>query len=101
MRDNVTNFENFDPKISSNRYTYHDDDPSTYIYQAIQDLIRSRQNKEKSDDDKQCVICMDKPKEYACIPCGHLSLCGQCKDRFDYRCPLCRRDCDSVIKIYQ
>ena len=66
-----------------------------HIYQAIQKLTSER------NPNKECVICMDGAKEYACVPCGHLCLCVQCKDRFDYQCPLCRIECDYVIKVYQ
>lgn len=51
------------------------------------------------EDDKICIICFDKPKEYAIIPCGHLCTCAGCSEKLR-NCPVCRRPKQSVIRIY-
>jgi hypothetical protein len=47
----------------------------------------------------ECVICLDAPREYCLIPCGHLSVCEMCADfqsffdkktRLFDECPTCR-----------
>ena len=49
--------------------------------------------------DNECVICMDKKREYICIPCGHYCLCRNCKNRMKGKCPVCRRKCQ-IIKVF-
>ncbi len=46
----------------------------------------------------KCVVCMDKPTQYACIPGGHHCLCETCKDMIDNKCPICMTTC-TVFKI--
>jgi len=52
----------------------------------------------------ECVICMENPKDFLCIPCGHRALCGQCSQRIldepISMCPVCRKKVDDIIKIY-
>jgi len=51
--------------------------------------------------ERECVVCMAEQRSYACIPCGHLCLCGKCKDElFDKTCPICQQKYDCFIKIY-
>lgn len=52
----------------------------------------------KAKEADECVICMDKDAAYACVPCGHLSLCGDCKN-LD-KCPICRTPVRSMLKIF-
>ena len=52
-----------------------------------------------TEDDKLCIICFDKLKEYAIVPCGHLCTCGDCSERLR-NCPVCRRPKQSVIRIF-
>ena len=50
-----------------------------------------------------CAVCMDKPNEYAVVPCGHKCLCEDCVEavRQTQRiCPMCRRDFQDIIKIF-
>ena len=66
---------------------------------------KDKGKEEKDDDDEddeanECVICMDGKKEYLCIPCGHLCLCGTCKDGIK-QCPMCRADNVTVIKLFK
>lgn len=37
-----------------------------------------------------CVVCMDRPRCYAFLPCGHISCCEECTKSLD-QCPLCRQ----------
>eukprot|EP01084_Bolivina_argentea_P104772 187585_1 len=67
------------------------------------DVSDNQQNDEQSiikeKNESECVICMDKPPSYACIPCGHYAVCENCKDNIK-QCPLCMAKC-TVVRIYK
>lgn len=52
--------------------------------------------KEKEAD--ECVVCMDGLAVFACVPCGHLCLCDDCKV-LD-KCPMCRVKVQYTMKIF-
>jgi len=59
---------------------------------------------QKSDklepDINSCSVCMDGPKKYAFVKCGHLCICETCKKLMNNnKCPICRMAGD-VIKIF-
>ena len=51
-----------------------------------------------------CVICMDKLKNHALVPCGHLCLCRDCtsilRRQDGARCPICRTEITSALEIF-
>eukprot|EP01084_Bolivina_argentea_P150664 263082_1 len=60
-------------------------------------------NKDKNNEieiEDECVVCMDKKKEYLCVPCGHLCVCVDCKDSVK-QCPMCRKVSTTVIKLFK
>lgn len=51
-----------------------------------------------------CVICMDAGKDWLCIPCGHLAMCGQCIAQVwaqTRRCPICKQPIRKVMQVYR
>lgn len=48
----------------------------------------------------ECVICLDNPRSYIAIPCGHLAYCSNCVNTMDKVCVLCRRNIDVFTKVY-
>jgi hypothetical protein len=52
------------------------------------------------DLDKQCNVCMTNVKNYACIPCGHLCICGECSIKIDDKCPLCNDKITNIVRIF-
>lgn len=46
-------------------------------------------NKYYSDNNTECIICMEKNKEVIFYPCKHYYCCKICGDLFDL-CPICR-----------
>jgi hypothetical protein len=50
--------------------------------------------------DEECVICYTHKKQYACIPCGHLCLCYECKNNTASKCPICNEELDGIYKIF-
>lgn len=51
----------------------------------------------------QCVICLDMTVSAALVPCGHAKFCTSCAGDVVYSgrcCPICRRECASVLTLY-
>lgn len=43
------------------------------------------------DEDEECIVCMDNPKEVVFVPCGHYSTCRSCYDQLVIKkCVMCR-----------
>ena len=49
---------------------------------------------------EQCNVCLSNKKNYACVPCGHLCLCGECSNKITDKCPICNNEITSIIKIF-
>lgn len=45
-----------------------------------------------------CVVCMDRGKEFAFVPCGHLVACADCVKQLD-QCPICRTKREALVHI--
>lgn len=55
----------------------------------------------RDDEAGRCVVCLDGPKSYAAIPCGHLALCAGCAGATaTLDCPVCRASTDGVLRIF-
>jgi len=54
---------------------------------------------EESGDRLKCNICMDRDKNTALQPCGHV-MCGECAPRAGERCYHCRKTISAKSKIY-
>jgi hypothetical protein len=53
--------------------------------------------------ENECLICAANPKECAFVPCGHLCVCQKCASELiaiSHKCPVCRADTTSTIKIF-
>ncbi len=46
-------------------------------------------NNDDESEDNTCIICLDKPRAYAIIKCGHLCYCDTCGKNIN-KCPICR-----------
>lgn len=56
---------------------------------------------EEADLEKHgCGACSYYKKSHACIPCGHLILCGPCSTKIEKSCPQCRAPVSSFVKIF-
>jgi len=51
------------------------------------------------DQSDRCVICYERQKTHAFIPCGHRCVCDECQ-REIIQCPLCRLYVEKTVKIY-
>lgn len=85
-------------------YQYPDDE-------KLNKLLVARQEQSKINDEivkrktKCCDICMEEYTEkWVIIPCGHTNCCKTCLDQIDHsgrkKCPKCRGDITSVMRIF-
>lgn len=49
-------------------------------------------------DASRCIICMDKKREYALAPCGHLAFCATCLDSIT-SCSYCGQSIERKIRV--
>lgn len=45
-----------------------------------------------------CIVCMDRPRCYAFLPCGHICCCQECTKSLD-QCPLCRQPREGLCYV--
>jgi hypothetical protein len=45
-----------------------------------------------------CIVCMDRPRCYAFLPCGHICCCEECTKSLD-QCPLCRQPREGLCYV--
>ena len=51
-----------------------------------------------------CVVCMDASKDWLCMPCRHLAMCGACTARIQHqtgRCPICQQYIRQAVQVYK
>jgi hypothetical protein len=64
------------------------------------DLIARQQRIwSEREDDKQCTICTERPKNTVLVPCGHF-FCSVCSRTVE-QCPICRRCIERRIKTFK
>lgn len=79
-----------------------------YFNGKKEELIRLTKNEKKSDENIFS-ICLTDKSDYLINPCGHywifniyLGICEKCNDIYkDIKCPICREDIISIIKVYK
>jgi len=56
------------------------------------------------DEGESCVVCLEQPRTYAFVPCGHRCVCDRCAsdiyNKHLQECPLCRSPFNSMVKIF-
>ena len=65
-------------------------------------LERCHQREERLERaEKECVICCDRTKAIAFVPCGHLVACETCAHRAQMmRCPICQAAIKQRVRIF-
>ena len=53
-----------------------------------------------ANETDQCAICYINKKRYVYIPCGHLCMCGECANKIEDVCPICKIIVSNIIKTY-
>ena len=59
---------------------------------------RLRDDSLAAEEKELCVVCMDRPRCYAFLPCGHISCCEECTKLLD-QCPLCRQPREGLCYV--
>lgn len=59
-----------------------------------------------ADKGSTCVVCMERPRSHAFVPCGHLSICDICTPKISASseflvCPICRGPSSMLMKVYK
>ncbi len=71
----------------------------------VDSAASAREYKMDVDNDADmCVVCLDKKREGAFLPCAHMCCCMVCGDQIvslGKGCPLCRKLCPKFIRIYR
>lgn len=94
--------EQYNITISDDEYEDEDD----YDYENDQNkkikISRKRCSSpcELATKDDECNICYVNKKKYACVPCGHLCMCGECANKIEDKCPICKISITTIIKIF-
>lgn len=48
----------------------------------------------------ECIACEEFACDYACVPCGHLCLCGPCASRLNTEmCPFCHASFSKLLRV--
>lgn len=54
------------------------------------------------DESRVCVICWERPRTHACVPCGHRCLCSAEACTTNHAaCPLCRTPVTGVMRVWE
>merc|ERR1711971_200259 len=76
-------------------YEYYDEHQYEEVIERIPD---------EHIEENQCAICIENKRTHAAVPCGHFNLCLRCCEQIRLttnKCPICRRNIDSFLKIYK
>ncbi|XP_045455435.1 E3 ubiquitin-protein ligase LRSAM1-like isoform X1 [Melitaea cinxia] len=55
--------------------------------------------KESTNVEGECVICMDEKSEVVFVPCGHMCCCHSCAQNELEGCPMCRTKIERTIRV--
>lgn len=78
-----------------------DEHGATFIDIANKNIITY--GKKEPKPGKDCVICftdLTKTAKYCITSCGHSSFCECINSLQDKKCPICRKNIDNIIKLY-
>lgn len=83
----------------------HWDSCTVHFNRVLRELSTTWTASYSQSTDSSCCICLDKPREYACVPCGHLCICERDREtvlNVDIpQCPICRSGVSSLLRVYQ
>ena len=80
---------------SDTLFTNTDDEEETEKIKRCNSPVELAENKID-----ECGICYMNKKKYACVPCGHLCMCGECANKVEKKCPMCNIEITDIIKIF-
>jgi len=80
--------------------------PSSYLDTLLQrhktDLNRIQEFQEtKKQENRICIVCWERERSVACVPCGHVIYCGVCAGvMLRVPCAVCRKNVTQLIRIF-
>ena len=60
---------------------------------------QKEQQKEQQQQLEECVVCLERPRAVALVPCGHACVCQPCGDMMQ-ECPVCRSHIEIRLRIF-
>ena len=63
-------------------------------------VIDLQQQIQQQSNDKRCAVCLTGQANIAFVPCGHVSTCRSCSSQLQNKCPMCRQDFTSSVRVY-
>jgi len=100
--------------IANNGLEYHENNEQTQNKEQQQkdieeSLSLSNQTNETTKTEiislvlekDECVICQERKKSIAIIPCGHYCCCEKCVTQLSGLCPVCRTVFNTTCRIFQ
>lgn len=72
-----------------------------YFSNKKQEIVKEDKKEIVEEDKNVCIICFENEITHIIIPCGHMILCSICCNKELKLCPICRKDIDKCIKVYQ
>lgn len=71
------------------------------VYRRSPPMAVPNGNKEADETDVLCVVCKERGREVAFIPCGHRCCCSLCSNRIRPKaCPLCRQAFSTTLRVF-
>ena len=89
--------------------TFENDDTPPPVLKEEQDLSASTFENDDTpppvlkEEHDLCIICMEVPRKFAFVPCGHLIICSGCAKKYKPgdQCCMCRREIENIIEIFK
>ena len=75
---------------------YQDESDSEIMLQPATQGTQSQQQQ----NERKCIICMDRLPEVVLVPCGHMNLCAPCAHQWheeNDNCPTCRKAIQMIV----
>lgn len=76
---------------------------TSYELQEIYGIEQSQgAGEEGKEDARNCVVCMECPRDTTVLPCRHMCMCFNCAKVLSMqsnKCPICRGNVDSLLQI--
>lgn len=71
------------------------------VFQQSKPIAVPNSKKQVEEKDVFCVVCDERGREVAFIPCGHRCCCSLCSNRLESKtCPMCRQQFTSVLRVF-
>eukprot|EP00456_Euglypha_rotunda_P075910 TRINITY_DN7062_c0_g2_i3.p1 TRINITY_DN7062_c0_g2~~TRINITY_DN7062_c0_g2_i3.p1 ORF type:complete len:149 (+),score=9.05 TRINITY_DN7062_c0_g2_i3:93-539(+) len=99
-------------KTKLSHYVSKSESEQKAIEAAIKTAVETRESLKKSnpelldkqEEQTQCGVCLERPRDALVAPCGHISMCEKCaraiKASDNPQCPYCRVAIIGVYKTY-